>query len=50
MIQKILISFVLLAFVIVASGFAVLAVWDIPIAKKKIETPVDTSSFLHKKS
>jgi len=49
MIQKLLISFVLLAFVIVASGFVVLAVWDIPIAKKKVEKPIDPSRLLQKK-
>jgi len=50
MIQKLLISLLLLVFIIVAGGFVVLAVWDVPIAKKEIEKPVDTSRVLEKKS
>jgi hypothetical protein len=49
MVQKLLISFMLLAFIMVAGGFVVLAVWDIPVAKKGIEKTVDTSKFLQKK-
>ena len=50
MMQKLLISVSLLAFITVAVGFAVLAVWDVPVAKKEIEKPIDNSSFLKKKS
>ena len=50
MLQKLLISFVLLALVTAAVGFVVLAVWDVPVAKKGIEKSVDTSRFLQKKS
>jgi hypothetical protein len=50
MVQKLLISFVLLAFITVVSGFAVLSVWDIPVTKKEIEKTVDTSKFLLKKA
>ncbi len=50
MVQKLLISFTLLALVTIAGGFVVLAVWDVPVAKKGIEKPVDTSKFLQKKS
>jgi len=34
----------------VIGGFAVLAVWDIPVAQKTVEKPVDVSRFLEKKS
>ena len=50
MIQKLVISLVLLACLVVAVGFVVFAVWDVPVAKKEIEKPVDTSKFLEKKS
>jgi len=50
MVQKLLISSILLALVLIAGGFVVLAVWDVPVAKKGIEKPVDTSKYLQKKS
>ena len=50
MVQKLLISLMLLAFVVAAGGFVVLAVWDVPVAKKVIEKTVDTSKYLQKKS
>jgi hypothetical protein len=50
MVQKLLISIMLLAFVVVAGGFIALAVWDVPVAKKGIEKTVDTSKYLQKKS
>jgi len=48
MVQKLLISFMLLAFVLAAGGFVVLAIWDVPMTKKGIEKPVDTSKYLKK--
>lgn len=50
MIQKLLISISLLAFIIAIGGFVVLAVWDVPVTKKEVEKQVDTSKFLQKKS
>jgi len=49
MLQKIIIALSLIIFAILAVGFVVLAVWDIPVAQKQIEKPVDTSPFLNKK-
>jgi hypothetical protein len=49
MVQKLLISTILLAFVLAAGGFVVLAVWDVPVVKKGIEKPVDASRYLQKK-
>ena len=48
MAQKLLISLMLLALITAAGGFVVLAVWDIPVAKKGIEKTVDTSKYLQK--
>ena len=48
MVQKLLISLMLLTFVLIASGFVVLAIWDVPMAKKGIEKTVDTSKYLKK--
>jgi len=50
MLPKLLISLVGLMIVIVLGGFIVLAVWDVPVAQKAVEKPVDTSRFLEKKS
>jgi len=50
MMQKLLISLVLLSFLVVTTGFVVIAVWDVPVTKKEIEKPVDTSRLLEKKS
>ncbi len=50
MISKLLISLVFLTFVIAVGGFIVLAVWNVPVAQKAVEKPVDTSRFLEKKS
>jgi len=50
MVQKLLISTMLLVAVIVVGGFAVLAIWDVPVAKKEIEKPIDASKYLQKKS
>ena len=50
MIQKLLISFALLSLIVVTGGFVVLSVWDVPVAKKEIEKPVDTTKFLQKKT
>lgn len=48
--SKVLISLVLLAFILAAGGFAVLAVWDVPVTQKAVEQPVDTAKLLEKKS
>lgn len=48
MVQKLLISTMLLALILVAGGFVVLAVWDVPMAKKGIVKTVDTSKYLKK--
>ncbi|MCK5556165.1 MAG: hypothetical protein KAI76_08005 [Alphaproteobacteria bacterium] len=50
MISKLLSSLVLLACIAVAIGFVVLAAWDVPVAQKMVEQPVDTSVFLERKS
>jgi hypothetical protein len=50
MVQKLLISLMLLAFVVTVGGFVVLAVWNVPVSEKKIEKTVDTSKYLQKKS
>jgi hypothetical protein len=50
MIHKLLLSLVLLTFIIAVGGFAVLAIWDVPVAQKVVEKPVNTSKYLEKKS
>lgn len=49
MVQKLLISTMLLVAVLVLGGFAVLAIWEPPMAKKEIEKPVDTAKYLQNK-
>lgn len=48
MISRLLLSFVLLAFVAALGGFAVLAVWDVPVQQTKAEKALETSAFLQK--
>lgn len=50
MIKKTLGSFVLLTALVIAVGFIVLAVWDVPVEKKEIEKSVDTSKILENKN
>lgn len=50
MISKLLISLVFLVFISTVGVFVALAVWDVPVAQKVVEKPVDTTKFLQKKS
>lgn len=50
MISKLLVSLVFLALFLTVGGFVVLAVWDVPVAQKVVEKPVDSSPFLEKKT
>lgn len=50
MIKKLLVSLVLLGIAVAVVTFVVLAVWDMPVEKKEIEKPVDTTKVLEKKS
>jgi len=49
MISKLLISLVFVVFILAAGTFVMLAAWDVPVAQKVVEKPVDTSRFLEKK-
>ncbi len=46
--SKLLTSLVFLAFVFAAGGFAVLAVWDVPVAQTTVEKTLDSSTFLNR--
>ncbi|MBW7911673.1 MAG: hypothetical protein H3C49_10455 [Alphaproteobacteria bacterium] len=46
--SKLLTSLVFLAFVFAAGGFAVLAVWDVPVAQMTVEKTLDSSAFLNR--
>jgi hypothetical protein len=50
MLSKILVSLVLLAFITVAGGFVVMAVWDVKVPQKEVEKPIDTAKVLEKKT
>ena len=50
MLSRLLISLVFLVLITAAGGFVVLTVWDVPVAKKAVEKPIDTSRFLEKRS
>jgi hypothetical protein len=47
--RKTLLVLILLMCVVIIGGFIALSVWDVPVAKKEVEKPVDASSFLEKK-
>jgi hypothetical protein len=49
MTQKLLGPLMLIIGVLVLGGFVVLAVWDIPVAKKEVVKTVDTSKLWQKK-
>jgi hypothetical protein len=48
MISRLLLSLVFLAFVAASVGFAVLAVWDVPVAQTPVEKTLDNGRFLQK--
>jgi hypothetical protein len=48
MISKLLASLVGLVLVIAVAGFAVLAVWDVPVEQTQVEKQLDNSRFLQK--
>jgi len=48
MISRLLLSLVLLAFIGALGGFAVLAVWDVPVRQTHVEKALDNSKFLQK--
>jgi len=50
MLSRLLISLTLLTLVLAVSGFVVLAVWDVPVAQKVVEKPVDITRYVEKKS
>jgi hypothetical protein len=48
MLSRLLFSVVFLAFVVAIGGFAVLAVWDVPVEQTQVEKTLDNSAFLQK--
>jgi hypothetical protein len=48
MISKLLFSLVLLGLVAAIGGFAVLAVWDVPVQQMQVEKTLDNGRFLQK--
>jgi hypothetical protein len=48
MLSRLIFSLILLALVAAVGGFAVLAVWDVPVQQTKVEKTLDTSVFLQK--
>ncbi|MDY0009443.1 MAG: hypothetical protein RBS08_07035 [Bdellovibrionales bacterium] len=46
--SKLLTSLVFLALIFAAGGFAVLAVWDVPVAQAPVEKTLDSSPFLNR--
>jgi hypothetical protein len=50
MASRLFVSLTLLMFILALTGFIVLAVWNVPVAQKAVEKPIDSSRFLEKKS
>lgn len=50
MLSKLITSLLLLSLLAAAGGFAVLAVWDVPVAQTTVEKTLDSSRFLQKGS
>jgi len=48
--SKLIISLIFIIFISAVGAFVALAVWDVPVAQKVVEKPVDTARFLNKKS
>lgn len=46
--SKLLTSLFFLACIAAAGGFAVLAVWDVPVPQTTVEKTLDSSSFLNR--
>lgn len=48
MISKLLVFVVLLAFLVTAGGFAVLAAWDVSVVESPVEKMLDNTKYLEK--
>lgn len=46
--SKLLTSLVFLALIFAAGGFAVLAVWDVPVTQTTVEKTLDSGTFLNR--
>jgi len=50
MISKLVLGLVFVALFCLASGFAVLVAWDVPVNQTQVEKAIDNSRFLEKSS
>lgn len=50
MMTKLILGLVFVALFSLAGGFAVLAVWDVPVDQMQVEKAIDNSRFLEKSS
>lgn len=48
MISKLIVYLAFTAFILTVGGFVLLAVWDVPVKQKVVETPIDISGSLQK--
>ena len=46
--SKLMTSVVFLAFIFALGGFAVLAVWDVPVPQTPVEKTIDSGPFLNR--